>query len=108
MTSNDEREFPAAFQRRCLELKLDFPVPGSLAEIVSAHLAKVPQIKGEDAADRIDRLIKQFQERRSSLGHLSIDQLLHALYLSLQGIDIEGKVLADKDELIEQLWRKLD
>lgn len=107
MTSNDEREFPAAFQRRCLELHLRPPTPEELAQIVAAHLATVPDLIGADGAWRIERLIERFDERRRSRGHLATDQLLHALFLALKDVDIEGKLLADKDELIEQLWRTL-
>src|SRR5262249_27746823 len=40
LTSNAEREFPPAFLRRCLRLRLGRPTETELAEIVKAHFAK--------------------------------------------------------------------
>lgn len=39
VTSNQEKELPAAFLRRCLFYFIDFPKPKRLREIVSLHLA---------------------------------------------------------------------
>ena len=64
ITSNGEREFPAAFMRRCLRLALEPASPDKLARIVEAHL-------GADARDRHQELITEFlqpaQPRRA--GH---------------------------------------
>lgn len=40
ITSNDEKELPVAFLRRCLFYHIDFPGEGQLRRIVAAHFAK--------------------------------------------------------------------
>jgi MoxR-like ATPase len=73
MTSNGEREFPAAFLRRCIRVELAEPDAGKLQEIVRAHL--------DNLADESDDLIRLFLGRKT-LGQLATDQLLHAIYLT--------------------------
>ncbi|MFY1693289.1 AAA family ATPase [Plantactinospora sp. WMMB782] len=73
MTSNDEREFPPAFLRRCIQATLAQPDGAKLNEIVGAHLA--------DIADESADLIDEFLDRRDP-GELATDQLLNAIYLT--------------------------
>ncbi|REE97469.1 AAA family ATPase [Thermomonospora umbrina] len=73
MTSNGEREFPPAFLRRCVTLRLRQPDEAALRAIVRAHLG--------DLADASDDLIRMFLERENE-GLLATDQLLHAVYLT--------------------------
>jgi MoxR-like ATPase len=73
MTSNGEREFPPAFLRRCVNVRLRDPDLTQLTKIVQAHLGK--QL-ANDGAD----LITHFLDRKTS-GELATDQLLNALYL---------------------------
>jgi MoxR-like ATPase len=90
MTSNGEREFPPAFLRRCITVRLDQPDEGQLTQIVRAHLG--------DLADKSDDLISQFFARRSS-GELATDQLLNAIYLIHQAERsgrVDRRALADK------------
>ncbi|MEU3848412.1 MoxR family ATPase [Streptomyces sp. NPDC029554] len=90
LTSNGEREFPPAFLRRCVRLKLRRPDRDQLTDIVRAHL----DTPGGDA----DRLITRFLERASG-GELATDQLLNALYLTgVAGLDADSR-----DDLAEQL-----
>jgi MoxR-like ATPase len=90
LTSNGEREFPPAFLRRCVRLKLRRPDRDQLTDIVRAHL---------DTPDsHADRLITRFLERAGG-GELATDQLLNALYLTgVAGLDAESL-----DDLAEQL-----
>lgn len=86
LTSNEEREFPPAFLRRCLHIQLEPPTTSELTEIARRKLSAEP-----DAA--AEKLIRKFvaqrdQERRI----LATDQLLNALYLRLS-----GKGLGDDD-----------
>ncbi|MET9817598.1 MULTISPECIES: MoxR family ATPase [unclassified Streptomyces] len=90
LTSNGEREFPPAFLRRCVRLKLRRPDRDQLTDIVRAHL----DAPGGDA----DRLITRFLERAGG-GELATDQLLNALYLTgVAGLDADSR-----DDLAEQL-----
>lgn len=73
MTSNGEREFPAAFLRRCITLNLREPDSAKLRDIVEAHL--------EGLVGESDDLIRLFLDRKTQ-GQLATDQLLHAVYLT--------------------------
>jgi len=78
VTSNGEREFPAAFMRRCLRLALEPASPDKLARIIEAHL-------GSDARDRHQEVITEFLSRRNH-GELATDQLLNAIFLRFSGL----------------------
>ncbi|WP_424855837.1 AAA family ATPase [Streptomyces sp. SAI-170] len=73
LTSNGEREFPPAFLRRCVTLRLSQPDDGHLADIVRAHLGE----PDEHARRLIDRFLS-----RVGGGDLATDQLLNAIYLA--------------------------
>ncbi|WP_333740813.1 AAA family ATPase [Streptomyces sp. IBSBF 2806] len=90
LTSNGEREFPPAFLRRCVRLKLRRPDREQLTDIVRAHLDTPP---GE-----AERLIDRFLTRAAD-GELATDQLLNALYLT----GVTGLDAASRDALAEQL-----
>ncbi|MGW6267801.1 AAA family ATPase [Streptomyces sp. NPDC055060] len=90
LTSNGEREFPPAFLRRCVTLRLRQPRDEHLEEIVRAHLGE------PDAYAR--SLIARFLERGTG-GELATDQLLNAIYLTgAAGVDA-----GSRDELARQL-----
>ncbi|CAL9440908.1 AAA family ATPase [Streptomyces sp. enrichment culture] len=90
LTSNGEREFPPAFLRRCVSLRLRQPDDQRLAEIVRAHL-------GEPDA-YAQQLIRRFLSRVGS-GELATDQLLNAIYLARSS----GLGADSLDGLAEQL-----
>jgi MoxR-like ATPase len=104
MTSNGEREFPPAFLRRCLQLRLQRPDPDKLRRIVYARLKP-----DADLADRIEDLLTLFCERARTKD-LAADQLLNAVYLVMQRVDLlEGtQPLADRERLMEALFKSLD
>jgi MoxR-like ATPase len=77
ITSNAEREFPSAFQRRCLRYTMPEPTPEALGAMVAAHL-------GESAVAECMSLIERYQERRLS-GDVTPDQLLNACMIALTG-----------------------
>jgi MoxR-like ATPase len=77
MTSNGEREFPPAFLRRCVTVRLRQPADEvELAAIVDEHLRTLT----DDQSALVDGLIRQFFQRQSE-GELATDQLLNAVYL---------------------------
>jgi MoxR-like ATPase len=90
LTSNGEREFPPAFLRRCVTLRLRQPDDGHLAGIVRAHLG--------EPDDYAQTLITRFLSR-SSGGDLATDQLLNAIYLA----GASGLAPESLDELAEEL-----
>ena len=97
MTSNGEREFPAPFLRRCLQLtmpKLDVPL---LTKIVAAHL-------GEDAARQAKAMIGDFA-KRSDKEALAADQLLNAVFLvTRQGTGFDG---TERERVLKAIQREL-
>jgi hypothetical protein len=97
MTSNDEREFPAPFLRRCLRLDIHVPDPEKLRQIVEAHLGPV-------VAREATSLIEAFLQRRG-VAHLATDQLLNAIYLTTRQIDVQH---TDQEQLLNALLRALE
>jgi hypothetical protein len=98
MTSNGEREFPAAFRRRCLELHINPPGPERLSEIIAAHFqghaGGLPQGWAE--------LCEQFVQRRDA-DDLATDQLMNAVYLRACEV---GKDPA-WTQILQQVWHAL-
>jgi hypothetical protein len=98
MTSNGEREFPAAFRRRCLELQIKPPSPERLSEIVTAHFRKHEDGLPQGWAE----LCAQFIERRD-VDDLATDQLMNAVYLRACEV---GKDPA-WSQILQQVWHAL-
>ena len=91
LTSNGEREFPPAFLRRCVTLRLRQPDDRHLADIVRAHFDGEPDAYAQT-------LISRFLSRVGG-GDLATDQLLNAIYLARSS----GLAVESLDELAEQL-----
>ncbi len=75
ITTNDEREFPEAFRRRCVPLDLRRPDPARLAEILKTWLPE------ESAQRDLDALVRDWDARDQP----STDVLLQALFLEHRG-----------------------
>ncbi|MEU6758622.1 MoxR family ATPase [Streptomyces sp. NPDC046685] len=95
LTSNGERDFPAALLRRCIQLGLGQPGEKRLATLVRAHL-------GEEAARLGADLIREFLSR-SQTELVAADQLLNAVYLTHYAAPPTREDLADL--LIQRLDR---
>ncbi|MDM5177449.1 MoxR family ATPase [Massilia sp. DJPM01] len=91
LTSNGERDFPAPFLRRCLQLRMPDPCddPVRLKAIVDAHL-------GESASAKADAMIQSFATRAQGGDILATDQLLNAIQLVMGSYSMDD---ADKSEL---------
>lgn len=90
MTSNQEREFPPAFLRRCLQLKIHQPDEKQLNQIIDAHMKNIDMEKARQP-------IAEFITRRKD-GLLATDQLLNALSILAGNLPIqehERKMLID-------------
>ena len=97
MTSNGERDFPPAFLRRCLRIRMPDPDENDLREIVKSHLddEKIYQ----SCQELIEKSIRVFmEEQEQQEGNLATDQLLNNVYL------ITNQV---KDDLKEILFKSL-
>lgn len=100
LTSNGEREFPAAFLRRCIRLRMPDPSPELLARIVRAHFPK--QTDEELQPDK--ELIDDFSKRAQTDKGYATDQLLNAIFiLSGEGAPT-GK---ERDRLKELIFKRL-
>lgn len=99
ITSNRERDFPAAFLRRCLQLEMNELTRDQLAAIVAAHLV--------DLADGEPRhqLVQQFIERSRASGGLPADKLLEAVFLATSGAYRDDHLSWQR--LVNALWRQL-
>jgi MoxR-like ATPase len=92
LTSNGEREFPAAFNRRCLRLRMPEPSGNVevLRQIVRNHLCRGAEADKQEellkAANKdIEAFAKRFAEtdgpRSTRATDLSVDQLLNLVYV---------------------------
>jgi MoxR-like ATPase len=94
LTSNGEREFPAAFNRRCIRVDMPEPDADALAAIVKAHFAGEPEMNAE--AEQISAsLVKAFLEHRKD-AELATDQLLNLLRVRLGGAEVDESSLLRK------------
>ncbi len=98
MTSNEEREFPPAFLRRCVRLDIQPPEREELREIVERHLS----FDSETLAE-VEGLIGSFDDDRQDGRLLATDQLLNAVYLLFR----EKIDTLDLEKLREALFRSL-
>ncbi|WP_431981955.1 AAA family ATPase [Streptomyces qinglanensis] len=97
LTSNGERDFPAALLRRCIQLDLKPPGDEQLAAMVLAHL-------GEEALEDGAELVQRFLRRQPGQV-IATDQLLNALFLTQHASGVER---VSRDRLAEMLLRPLD
>jgi hypothetical protein len=99
MTSNEERDFPAAFLRRCIRFAMPEPDERTIRTIVHAHLGMEIPSTGPMA-----QVVSQFVERLRAGERLAIDQLLNAVFLLAGQSAPEG---AQREVLKDILLREL-
>jgi MoxR-like ATPase len=80
MTSNGERDFPPAFNRRCLRVKMPDPTLESLVPIVRSHFEKADPTGWTNSKENLNELISQFLDKGNKADRAT-DQLLNAIYL---------------------------
>lgn len=107
MTSNGEREFPPAFYRRCLRVKMPNPTPESLLPIVRSHFATAdpavdPTRWPKTEAD-LTTLVGQFLDKENKTDRAT-DQLLNAIYFMSRD---EAPNEAEMARLQNLLFRRL-
>jgi len=94
LTSNGEREFPPAFNRRCVRLTIPEPKADQLADIVASRLYpradNEPKVEGKNLPAPVRDLVAHFERLRDTSGpdgskrELAVDQLLNAVHLLLR------------------------
>lgn len=98
LTSNGERDFPAAFLRRCIRLRMPDTSKELLEQIVSAHL-------GPAKAKAAQKLIEDFLTRTESGKPQATDQLLNAAYLVTHNVLPRDD--AERKRILELLFKQL-
>lgn len=76
MTSNGERDFPPAFVRRCLRVRMPDPDPEYLKNIIASHFDGDSY---EQTKKATDKLIEDFRNKEAT--ERATDQLLNAIYM---------------------------
>ncbi|MEU8762610.1 MoxR family ATPase [Streptomyces sp. NPDC048659] len=97
LTSNGERDFPAALLRRCIRLELEPPGEEQLGAMIEAHL-------GPDAAAAEPGLVDRFLDREPG-EVIATDQLLNALYLTQHAPRAER---VTRERIADMLMQPLD
>ena len=108
MTSNGERDFPPAFKRRCLRVRMPDPDRDALQEIVKAHFGN-DFFANNDT--EIEELIEYFKPDDNKSEERATDQLLNTIYLLTREVSFTGKNKEsneDKESLKEMLCRRLN
>jgi len=99
MTSNEERDFPPAFLRRCIRFDMPPATEDDIRRIVHAHLAMdVPE------TGPLADLVKDFTNRLRAGKNLAVDQLLNAVFV-LSGTSLPDE--AQRTALVDILTREL-
>ena len=107
MSSNGERDFPAAFNRRCLRISMpDFSRDrATLERIVRRHLVKKKQ--PQDQLQQVETALNSFEEAarkaRGREDYLAMDQLLNFAFLLESSAKGEGNVGRSVDGIITGL-----
>ncbi len=102
LTSNNERDFPPPFLRRCIRLHVQPPTTAKLERIVRRRL-RLPADLDPERQALVHDLIRAFDERRTE-GDLATDQLLNAVQLRLSGA---WSGAAERDAFLGTVLQKL-
>jgi MoxR-like ATPase len=99
ITSNDEKDLPDAFLRRCLFYYIEFPSSERLKEIVNAHFPSTPQALVKGAVARFHELRARMMEEKGDSGKkISTSELIDWFRVLSS---------APKDEALEKLKGQL-
>lgn len=104
MTSNGERDFPPAFKRRCIRVKMPNPQEKALKAIVKAHFQDEEKLF-QDAEAKINQLIQEFLSDKDKNTERATDQLLNTIYLLTRDVCPESE--ADEKSVKEILLKSL-
>lgn len=77
ITSNDEKDLPDAFLRRCVFYYIEFPSPGQLENIIHAHFKDAPAALVKASVDRFIQLRIDMERDKGKAGKkVSTSELL--------------------------------
>lgn len=86
ITSNGERDLPAAFLRRCVSLRMAPPDSETLIAIIKAHFKTLREADLKEITQFCSSVIER---RKTQNEHVATDQILQAVHLALSGIDLQ-------------------
>jgi MoxR-like ATPase len=104
ITSNDERELPEAFLRRCLFMYVKFPKEGQLLNIIAAHLPNLMNqhaIFVKKAIERFHKLRTEQAKDPNDSKRVSTSELLD--WLKAYNFDLESGSVEKFEESLENL-----
>ncbi|BAZ39555.1 ATPase [Calothrix sp. NIES-4101] len=104
MTSNGERDFPPAFKRRCLRVRMPDPKKDALNEIVKAHFGE-QFFQDKNNQNKISDLIEAFRPDDNKPLERATDQLLNTIYLLTREVSPEAE---NEESIKEILFRRLN
>ncbi len=99
MTSNGEREFPPAFMRRCIHLRMK--PRRDIEELESIIKNHITNLSDEDMKN-LKEIIEEFSMKDIESDYLAIDQLLNRVFMKLKKVDIKKDTL-----LYDAIWKAL-
>ncbi|MFJ3791609.1 AAA family ATPase [Kitasatospora sp. NPDC090091] len=102
LTSNNERDFPPPFLRRCIRLHVRPPGPARLEQIIRQRL-HLPTELDDRRRSLVQDLVRAFEEQRTE-GDLATDQLLNAVQLRLSGAWSDD---GERDAFLRTVLQKL-
>jgi MoxR-like ATPase len=103
MTSNGERDFPPAFKRRCLRVRMPDPNREALKAIVEAHFGEEKTLF-QNAESKINELLKEFMPDEKQPLERATDQLLNTIYLLTREVNFPED---DENSVKEILFKTL-
>jgi MoxR-like ATPase len=90
LTSNGERDFPPAFQRRCLRLDIQYPKPEELERIIKNHFKD--EFTDQDYTNIRSAIADFVSERDATKKELATDQFLNLVFMTYGGFDLPTDV----------------
>ena len=103
MTSNGERDFPPAFNRRCLRVDMPQLNSDSLNAVVESHFKQAGQAEWAKVDADLKTLINDFVEKGGKADRAT-DQLLNAIYLMTRE---DGPNKEEMKRLQDLLYKRL-
>lgn len=103
MTSNGERDFPPAFKRRCLRVRMPNPTSDSLIPIVRSHFNQADENGWTETEENLTTLISAFLDKGKKADRAT-DQLLNTIYLMTRN---ESPSEAEMKRLQDLLLKRL-
>jgi MoxR-like ATPase len=76
ITSNDEKDLPDAFLRRCLFYFIEFPKEGELLEIIQAHFPATSETIAISAISRFQKLHDHMKDKGDAGKKVSTSELI--------------------------------